>query len=338
MLMVPMVAQAESALPAPNWDRELALQTARLGVDQSQVEKWFSLLRGGDQAGLLQAITSYIQSADSSSPIREQALYEFTQGLADFSATAIPASLLNLLASYTPQTLVANEENFTSAVPLFNIPAAAQGVKHAFERQQGESRSAELLANRPQDWVVAYLAASAPERGGFIDALDGAPIAQLQAIGNLAMERLQHEPALLPAAARAALASKSREAVEQVLLTGHGPELTNILQDVARDFSLNDQALLLLSMIENAPAENASLAIALLTPGLQQVPAVADTLFDLLGDAALGSSAALALSNFPDSAVDARLKALAASEGAGANRARLARELATNPRPSGASQ
>jgi hypothetical protein len=40
--------QAANALPRPNWDRELAQQTAALGADTERLDQWLDLTRAGD--------------------------------------------------------------------------------------------------------------------------------------------------------------------------------------------------------------------------------------------------------------------------------------------------
>lgn len=319
-------ATAENKLPTPNWDRELALQTSAMGSDEQQLSEWFRMLRAGESGALLDVLRKYSDSRLASAPVRERQLYLFTQGLADFPAAAIPAELMDLLESYTPETLVPGDENAISAVPLFNIPAAAKGLRHSMARQRGEIRSAQLLSE-PDNWIRAYLAASAPSRGGFLDALDSATGQQLEKLGQTAMLTLHEQPVLSVVAARAALATGDHAALQTIIQNTHGPELAPILRSAAGTLSQNEQAIALLSAIASAPAENAALAIALLAPGLHDVAAVTNSLFDLLEDPVLGSAAALALSHHPDPAVSQQLSILARDQGAAAQRARLALAL-----------
>jgi len=103
--------------------------------------------------------------------------------------------------------------------------------------------------------------------------------------------------------------------------------VTAILRDTPGHLSARDQALLLLSAIESAPAENAAVAIALLAPGLHGCPEKTAALFGLLADHSLGSAAALALARHPDPAVTRRLEQSGAGEGPAAQRARMALDL-----------
>jgi hypothetical protein len=127
------------------------------------------------------------------------------------------------------------------------------------------------------------------------------------------------------AALAIALLSPGLQAVPQVIST-----LFDLLGDprsAAGKLSSGDRAELLLLSIESAPSQNAALAIALLSPGLQAVPQVISTLFDLLGDPELGSAAALTLARIDEPLVEAQLVQLAGSEGLAATRARMAISL-----------
>ncbi len=295
-------AQGENGLSRPNWDRTLALQTAAAGVETGTVyqqrNEWFRQLREGEHAALLQSVQAFAASSVLSSPVREQQLFLFTIALADFPAQQVPAQLLEFLARYSPQTLVAHEENDHSAVALFNIPAAAQGVQYALARQQGEARSVALLAAPAERWIRDFLAASPAARAGFLDALDFAPATRLGGLDQVLQAALGDQPALAVVAARTALAVADVASMRAVLEISSGPEATSMLRKAAQSVPRDGRAELLLASIESAPPQNAALAIALLSPGLQDVPQVVSSLFDLLEDPELGSAAALALARF----------------------------------------
>lgn len=329
MLCFSLPASAEHRLPAPNWDRELAMQTAAMGQDRHQLNDWFGMLRSGRSAELLLAIKEYSVSRQVSSPVRERQLFLFTQRLAGFSADMIPPGLLDLLEEYTPQTLIPHEENVSIAVPLFNVPAAATGVRHGIERQFGQARSAQLLASKPTAWIQGYLAASATARAGFRDGLEDASGQQIETLKQSALQGLNNHPELFAIAAAGALASADRAAIDYLVLHGRDARLAPMLRSAAGQFSEDQQALMLLSAIESAPAENSALAIAVLAPGLHALPAVTESLFDLLEDPALGSAAALALSRHPDPAVRKRLYSIAEGFDAAAKHVRPVLDLLT---------
>ncbi|HLF30889.1 MAG TPA: hypothetical protein VI566_07660 [Xanthomonadales bacterium] len=335
-------ATAAQRLPVPNWDRELALQTAVLGADEARLQHWYGLARSGETAALFQSVADFSRATGVSAPVREQQLFLFVQGLADFSPELMPLEVLDYLATWPVQTWVAHEESVASAVPLFNIPAAVAGLRHAVEFQQAERRAAKLLATladkdaeRAADlWLEAYLAGSASEQKGFYSALDDATPGQLEQLGKMAREGMATQAGLVAVAGRAALAAQDREALQQILQTARGPGLAPILRNSVEILPALERAVLLLNAAETAPAENTALAIALLAPGLQQNQQVTESLFDLLADPALGASAGLALSHYTSATVRQRLLELAAGGDLAAKRARLA--LAAQP--SGAGQ
>ena len=327
VLSLPVLAQDESNFRQPNWDRVLALQTAAMGDSGAQREEWFRELREGDYGALLQSIKQFSVAGELPSPVREQQLFLFTIALADFPAEQVPARLLEFLANYSPQTLVAHEESENNAVALFNIPAAARGVQYALARQQGETRAAALLAAPADRWIGQFLAASPAARAGFLDALEFASGAALAGLDRKVQGLLSDQPALTTVAARTALAATDISTMSHVLESGSGPAVTAMLRTAAWTVPARSRAELLLASIESAPPQNAALAIALLTPGLQGVPQVISTLFDLLGDPQLGSAAALALVRFDEAGISSQLLLLSGSEGLAAMRARLAINL-----------
>jgi len=327
MLCFSLPASAEHRLPAPNWDRELAIETAAMGRDEHELNGWFGMLRSGRSAVLLSAIKEYCGSRLVSAPIRERQLFLFTQGLSDFPADMIPPDLLDVLEAYRPQTLVSHGEDASIAVPLFNVPAAATGVRHGIERQSGQLRSMQLLRSGPGAWIQGYLAASAQARAGFRAGLEGASGQQMETLKQAALQGLNEQPELFAVAATAALASADQSAIEYLALHGRDAQLAPMLRSSGGRLSQDGQAMLLLAAIESAPAENAALAIAVLAPRLYALPAVTDSLFDLLGDPALGSAAALALSRHPDPEVRQQLNRFAEGSDTVAKRIRVVSEL-----------
>ena len=324
VLSLPVLAQDKSNFKRPNWDRALALQTAAMGDSGAQRDEWFRALREGNYESLLQSIKRFSAAGELASPVREQQLFLFTVALADFPAEQVPARLLEFLANYSPQTLVAHEESENNAVALFNIPAAARGVQYALARQQGETHAAALLAAPADRWIGQFLAASPAARAGFLDALEFASGAELAGLDRKVQGLLSDQPGLTTVAARTALAAADISSMSHVLESGSGPAVAAMLRAVAGTLRTHDRAELLLASIESAPAQNAALAIALLTPGLQGLPQVISTLFDLLGDPELGSAAALALARFDEAGIRSQLLLLSGSEGLAAKRARMA--------------
>jgi len=329
LLFRALPAGAANRIEAPNWDRDLALQTAVLNSNEDQLNEWFKMLRTGEGTKLLRLVGTFGSATQIPAPARDRQLFLFTTGLAGFPAASIPPKIVDFLEAYVPQTLVPHDEDVSHGIPLFNVTAAAQGLKHGMERQRGELRSAELLQTGPDAWIAAYLSATVPARAGFLDALDGATDQQMGELGKTALRSMGEWPELFKPAARAALATADQTAMEKLMIIGRGDGLASMMLAARGQLGRGMQAQLLLAAIQSAPAENAALVIGTLAPGLEAFPEVTESLFDLLEDSALGSSAALALSRHTDPAVRERLGALALEKSAFARRARLALELSS---------
>jgi hypothetical protein len=198
---------------------------------------------------------------------------------------------------------------------------------HGIDRQRGEVRSAQLLETNPDAWIPGYLAASIPARAGFVAALDGASVQQMEILKQSALQELREQPELFAVAATAALVTADQAALDYLVTHVRGAELAPMLRSAAGQLSEDEQVILLLTAVESAPVENAALAIALLAPGLHAAPEVTDRMFDLLENPALGSAAALTLARHPDPEVRQRLGGLTEGNGAAAKRARLALDL-----------
>jgi hypothetical protein len=342
--------EAVPGLPEPNWDRELAIQTAAMGSDEARLRSWFNLARAGERGQLILSVRAYGEAVTIAAPAREGQLFQFVQGLADFPPELVPGEVLDYLAARPVQTWVSHEESASSAVPLFNIKAAVEGVRNGMEVRRAEGRALELLTGMPghggdveaNRWIEAYLAGSGPERRGFLNALGSGTRQQTEWLAQTALQRARahatENAALIAIAGRIAVAAPDREAFQQIMQSGRGPELASILRDSLAGLSLPDQALLLLFCLTSAPAENAALAIAVLAPGLQDNEGVTASLLDLLEDPALGASAALALAHYSDPGVRQDLKEIAAGEGPQSGRAQLALEISAEISTLGAAE
>lgn len=327
--------QAANALPRPNWDRELAQRTAALGADTERLNLWLDLARAGDFATLAGTLQDFAAARTPSAPAREWTVLQFTLQLSEWPEADIPAVLLDQLEHWPLQTFVPHEESDALAVPLFNIPAAARGLRHTLDRRAGWDLATMLLAGDAGTWLEAYRQGGRSSRAGFLDALDRASAARRRAIATAALELSGSDADIAAVAARSVLALDAPDAVLKLLVSGRGSGLAALLRESELRFTAAQRAQLLLGAIAHAPEERAALAIALLAPGLEAQAAVTASLFDLLADPGLGSSAALALARHPDGAVEARLRTAAAADGAAAGRARMALALRSLTAPPG---
>ena len=210
-------------------------------------------------------------------------------------------------------------------MPLFNIGAAATGVRNSWARQRGEDRAEILLQNDSALWIKAYLEAGPAERRGFTDALDFATGEQLDALARSGIERLSDHPGLTSVAGKSALILGDPNLLQQTLVLGSGPDLHHILDAASKSLDAEETKALLFHAIRQGPDKKAGLAIAQLAPALLDDLAVRAMMFKLLENRELGASAALVLGSSTDSEIHDRLNALAAGkDGLAAQRASLA--------------
>jgi hypothetical protein len=137
-------------------------------------------------------------------------------------------------------------------------------------------------------------------------------------------------------AARCAILLADSALLREVLAAGRGPGLAAALQWADAALPETERIDLLQRLPRDAPPESAALAIAALAPGLLQHPEVADRLFALLADPALGAAAALTVSRSDAPAVQGRLAGLAATgDDLSARRAAVAIEAASRANAGG---
>ncbi len=331
------LAYAEGALSRPNWDRTLAVETAHQQSLVPELQQLFQLARSGQDALLVQSLNAIEQDSNLPVPVREQALFRFAVGLADLDPDSVGPAVLQHLLNYQPRVIVSHEELDTMGVPLFNIRAATHGVRNSWARRKAENRAQRFSSEQTGQWIDSYLASSPQERKGFVDALDYASDAELMNLSKASLVRLSDHPELTTVAGKSALLMRDSQALEHLLVTGRGPQLSGILAAAVEKFSEEEIATLHQTAIRSAPPESAALAIAHLSPALGNHAGTRKLLIDLLRHPELGSAAALALAGYSDPEIKAVLLALTASEDPlAASRASLALELSTNGRVGGA--
>ncbi|RPH98168.1 MAG: hypothetical protein EHM68_05580 [Lysobacterales bacterium] len=327
--------QAQDTLPGPNWARRDALQAAAAVDVLAELKPLFEHVRAGRDDALLQALQRIAGAEQWPPPARERILHAFALGLGDLPTGSVGPGILDFLLAYRPQTRVAHPDTDLVGVPLFDIATATTGVVNAWERQAGRDSARGLLPPRGADpgwasqWTGAYLAAGPARRQGFADALDTASPEQVRELAAAAVDKLTRTPDMTLVAARCAMLLADSALLREVLATGRGPGLAAALQWADAALPESERIDLLQRLSHDAPPASAALAIAALAPGLLQHPEVADWLFALLADPALGAAAALTLSHSDAPAVQGRLADLAAAGDAlSARRAAVAIEAA----------
>ena len=315
----------QTSMPEPNWDRSLALRTIHKTEAQATLKPLFQLARSGSNRELLDALSSIIQDPGLPAPVKDFTVFSFTLGLSDLDANTVNPQVLDFLSTYEAHTLVARDDHPRMAMPLFNIQAAAAGVRNSWERQQAAARATGLLQERPDQWISSYLALGPAGRRGFEDALDFASPEQLRGLGWSALALLNEKPELTLVTARAGMDSGDFELLQQSISRGDGPGLSRVLEAASRKLSAEKRIDLLDYSLQLGSDTRAALAIAQLAPTLLDEPAVRQMLFNTLADRNLGAAAALVLGASTNPEIQARLSEIASKkEGLARQRAALA--------------
>jgi len=317
--------QAQFVMPEPNWDRGMALRIVQQTETQATLKPLFQMARKGKNKELLEALSALQQDPDISAPARDYLLFSFTLGLGDLDANAVSSNVLHFLSNYEVGTLVAHDEHPRMGIPLFNIQAAAAGVRNAWDRQLASTRAQNLMPGPADQWILSYLSASRVERRGFVDALYFASADQLQRLGHTALAQLEGRPELTVIAAQAGLESGDFELLQQSIMRGSGPDLPGILKAASQQLSTEENIRLLDHSLRLGFDTSAALAIAQLAPAHLNEPAVREMLFSTLANRNLGAAAALVLGASPDPGIQDRLNEIAAQkDGLAQQRASLA--------------
>lgn len=310
-LATPLPLPAGDAIPGPNWARRDALQAAATIDALAELKPLFEHVRAGQDDELLQRLQRIAGNQQWPQPARERILHAFALSLGDLPPDSVGPDVLGYLLAWRPQTRVPHADNELVGVPLFDVADAAAGAVNAWERQAG--RGSAKSSDWATHWTGAYLAAGPARRQGFVDALDAASPDQLRELAAAALDGLAQTPDLTLVAARCSILLADSALLRQILASGHGPGLAAALQWADAALPESERIDLLQRLLHEAPPESAALAIAALAPGLLQHPEVADRLFALLADPALGAAAALTLSRSDSPAVQGRLAGLAAA-------------------------
>lgn len=313
---------------AGQWERSNAMAAVRsVNVDRAVYEIGNSASLADGEATLAR-LRDIETRSDWPLPAREAALYEFTRSLAELPRAAVAAEVMQHLKNYQAQTLVPQEEHQNSLVPLFNIRGAAAGVENGWQRTEFGVEAFEILGKEPSALVSAYIKSSNHnQRAAYLDTLRQAGLDDVQTVQNAALDQLAQAPVLTPVVGLTAAITMDRFAIQQLLTSGSGAGLSPALNQLDKRLHTSDTADLLTYAILEAPADNASLAIAAWWPRLRHEAAIRDLLLDRLADPALGAAAALALAQSPDIQTIKLLQDAAAGHSLAARRAQMALDI-----------
>ena len=321
-------AVAVNQNPSAQWDRSNAMAAVRIVNIRIAVDEIGDISSLADGETTLNNLKRMETRSDWPMPAREAALFEFTRSLAGLPRSAVAIEVMQHLQNYEAQTWVPHEDHGYTLVPLFNIRGAAIGVENGWQRTEFAIDAARLLEINPSGLVSAFMeSTNHNRRSGYLDALRLAEMADVEAVQLAALEQFAKAPELTPMIGVTVVTTRDRFAIQQLLINGRGAGLSSILRQLDQRLPASETAALLIYAVENAPAGNASLAIAAWWPGLRHVAAIRDLLVDELADPDLGSAAALALAKSPDIQTIKMLQDTAGGDSVAARRAQMALDI-----------
>lgn len=325
MLSASMVAQAQPAdqrkLPKPNWDTATALQAAANPDNTAAVSGWLQQIEDGDSAELLQELQHHDRA---NSPAFEGQLHRLAIALAEAPLGDSADDVLLWLASYRSQVLVAHEESAAYGVPLFPVAAAAKGSQFERQRRQAQGSGEQLIAAEPKQWIQNYLAASAPEREGYLQSLRLAPADELAALADGLQSLLPAEAELAAPAGIIASTLSDPQLFLAAYQHSQGADTAAVLREAGWRLDAAQRSQMFAGVMAMPSSDKKALGISMLAPSLHSNPTVSTTLLNLLDDNELGAAAALALAGHPDPQVQASLQHMLQGGGLKARRAALA--------------
>jgi hypothetical protein len=321
-------AVAANQLEPQRWERNEAMAAVR------SVNTGMAVYELGDDAALangpvtINRLINLETREDWPLPAREAAIYRFTRSLADLPRDAVATVVMQHLQNYQARTLVPHEDHADALVPLFNIRSAAKGVENGWQRLEFADEAATLIGANPVALVTAFTQSANPgQRSGYLDALRSAGMADVMAVQDIALGSLADTPSLTGMIAVTAVITADEFAIQQLLIDGRGAGLAAALKQLDEQLGASETASLLEFAVQEAPAPNASLAIAAWWPRLKHDPATRDLLIDALADPELGASAALALARAPDIQTISDLQRTANGDSTAAKRAQMALDI-----------
>jgi len=318
---------ANAAEPA-RWDRGSAMAAVRSVNVDAVVNEIGNVASLSDGKATLEKLQQLETRSDWPLPAREAALYKFTRLLAGLPREAVAVEVLQHLQAYQAQALVPHEDHGGTLVPLYNIRGAAAGVENSWQRAEFAIEAVSLLETDAAGLVSAYVeSGDHNQRSGYLDGLRQAGMNDIADVQSTALDQLDRVPTLTPLVCLTALITTDTSAIRQLLVNGRGAGLSSALTQLSERLGTADMAGLLTYAINEAPAVNASLAIAAWWPGLRHDAAIRDLLLEHLADPEVGATVALALARGPDIQTIKALQDTADGDSVAARRAQMALDM-----------
>jgi hypothetical protein len=340
-LLLPCQLIAQQWADAEIWEREEAWRAAVSVDTQAKQGDLHRLLKTGDDKASLTLIREISSEESWPAPAREKVIFNYVSSLRNETPQAVGKELISYLQTYQSTVLVPHEDHPSSGVPLFNIKAATAGVVNGWARQEAAFEGAAMVSSDPAKLPEAYAAESSlPRQQGFLDALETASPSQLKAVSQYALQEMVTRPEFQAVATRSALINMDFDVLLQLAESADGSGVHTLFGESAMRLENVQIQQLLQAAIRNPSGETAALAIAQLAPALAGHEPGEALLLEMLGDPALGSSAALALVANPSNKIIQELQELAAPENTqlAAIRARLALDIHASRLMTGAQQ
>lgn len=255
-----MTANQISSTP---WDRSSAMAAAKSVNIDIAVYELGNVSSLSDGEATVKRLRQIEARNDWPIPAREAALYEFTRSLHGLPRSAVAIEVMQHLQNYQAQTLVPHEDHGNTLVPLFNIRAAAAGIENGWQRMESATDAAALIKESPDALVSGYIeTANHNRRAGYLDMLGQADMADVEVVQNAALEKLDQVPELTAMVGVTVVKTLDTFVIQQLLINGRGAGLSTTLKQLDEQLHSSETAALLTFAVQQAPAQNASLAIA----------------------------------------------------------------------------
>ena len=322
---------AQSAIadrPATQWDRGSAMAAVRTINIEEAVDEISNIYLLIDKESALNELRNIENRSDWPLPAREAVIFQFTRSLADLPRAAVSTAVMQHLQNYQARILVPHEDHGDVYVPLFNIRAAATGVENTWQRVEFALEADKLLNSNPAALVAGYVDSSNHnQRSAYLDSLQHADLAAVVTVQDIVLQQIDEMSVLTPVLGTTTAITQDILAIKQLLTNGQGVGLSSALKQLNLQLPLSDTAALLQFSIHQAPASNATLAIAAWWPRLSHEADIRDLMVEILADPALGASAALALAQNPDIQTIKTLQDTARGDSVAARRAQMALDV-----------